>query len=91
MAEFYEVADGRRIRVGTKLEIWDGTADDEDRDWGEVTRLLSGGRVAVYWYGDKDTFISDVGEISALCVGDWSPETYDILRERAREAGHGQA
>lgn len=90
MAEFHEVGGGRRIGVGTRLEVWDGTADDEDLDWGEVTQLLAGGRVAVYWYGDEDTFISDVGEISDLFVDDWSPEIYDILRERAREAGHGQ-
>ena len=39
----WRIAGGGEVRVGTKLEDWDGTAkDDEDRDWGEVTQLLTG-------------------------------------------------
>ncbi len=92
-AEFYDVEGVGQVRVGTKLEAWDGTEDDKDQDWGEVTMLLVGRRVAVYWYGAEETFISDIEECYDLFVDDWSPGVYDYLRERAKGEGgdHGQA
>lgn len=81
--ESWDLAGGGEVRVGTKVEIADECGPD---DWGEVTRLLAGRRVAVYWYGDEDTSIADVDEGSDLYVGDWSAEVYDLLRERARGA-----
>ena len=84
----YSVPGGGQVRVGTKLEI---AAEDGPEDWGEVTALLTGRRVAVYWYGGDDTSIAGVEDGSDLYVDDWSPAVYDILRKRAKDARHGQA
>ena len=41
--------------------------------------------VAVHWFDDERTFISDASEISDLLVDDWAPETYALIRTRAAE------
>ena len=88
--DHYDLKGFGRIRVGTKLEVWDGTGDDEGRDWGEVTKLLADRRVELLCYADGDRFISEIDDCSDLFVNDWSGEVYDILRSRAKAAGHGQ-
>ena len=87
--ESFHLKGFRQVRVGTKLEIWDGTEDDEYLDWGEVTHLLAGERVAVYWHNGAETTIAGAGDGSDLYVDDWSPVVYSILRKRAKEGGQG--
>ena len=87
----YEVEGVGQVRVGTKLEVWDGTQDDEDLDWGEVTKLLVDRRVEVHWYGEDDRSICEIEDVVNLFVDDWSPEIYDTLRKRAAGQGHGTA
>ncbi len=87
--DHYDLEGFGPIRVGTKLEVRDGTGDDGELDWGEVTKLLADRRVELHWYVDQDRFIGEIDDCSDLFVDDWSGEVYDILRRQAR-AGHGQ-
>ena len=89
--DHYDLAGFGEVRVGTKVEVWDGTEGDEGRDWGEVTMLLTERRVQLHWYAEGDRFIDDIAELGDLFVDDWSGEVYDILRRRAREQAHGRA
>ncbi|MDE0240659.1 MAG: hypothetical protein OXQ84_10755 [bacterium] len=86
--ESWRLAGGGAVAVGTKLEITD---ESGPADWGEVTQLLAGRRVAVYWYDGADTSIAGVDDGTDLYVDDWSPQVYGILRERAARGGHGEA
>ena len=88
--DHYDVKGVGEVSVGTKLEAWDGTANDEDLDWGEVTRLLAGRRVEIHWYGEGEAAASEIDDVCGLVVDDWSGEIYDRLRKRAKDQGHGQ-
>ncbi len=83
----WPIGEGGEVRVGTKVEVWDGgTAHGEDLDWGEVTQVLTNRTVAVHWYADGETAICDVDEISDLIVDDWGPEIVTMmLRKRAQD------
>ncbi|MCY4607887.1 MAG: hypothetical protein OXD40_04730 [bacterium] len=86
--DHYDVPGVGRVMVGTKLEIAD---ENGPADWGEVTGLLTGRRVAVHWYNAENTSIAGVEAGSDLYVDDWSAAVYDILRARAKGERHGQA
>ena len=80
MDEHYEVEGVGQVRVGTKLELWQG---GQARDWGEVTKLLPGWQVVVSWMGTADTLIHDVEDVVDICVNDWSGEVRALIVERA--------
>ena len=90
VVDHYDVKGAGAVMVGTKLEVWDGTADDEDLDWGEVTRLLAERRVEIHWYGEGGEAVSEIDDVCGLLVDDWSGEIYDRLRKWAKDQGHGQ-
>ena len=73
MIEYYDVEYVGRVRVGTKLQL-DG--DRVINDWGEVTALLPGRRIHVYWHREKITVENEVDEVgSDIFREDWSEES----------------
>ena len=88
MVEYYEVAYVGKVRVGTKLQL-DG--DHVINDWGEVTALLPGRRINVYWHREKITVENEVDEVgSDIFRADWSEEVHAIMnRDKDLEDGRG--
>ena len=86
MIEYYDVEYVGRVRVGAKLQL-DG--DHVINDWGEVTALLPGRRVVVYWHVEKISGECDVDEVgSDVFRGDWSEEVYAAMnREKGPAEG----
>ena len=88
MIEYYDVDYVGKVRVGTKLQL-DG--QDAINDWGQVTALLPGRRIAVYWHVEKISVENDVDDVgSDVFRNDWSEEVYAMNnREKDLKEGRG--
>ena len=89
MASDYEIPGFGEVRVGTKVEIWNGDDGRSVDDWGEVTELLPNGWVRVWWNMDQVHIDTEVEEISDLVVAEYSEEVMALVN-RDRDLGEGR-